>query len=297
VELHGDALLHEVAFDGFPAGTHEIVVDLPPFESPVRVSCRPRSPKGRLLSEVSHTLHEADDDRIVDGSVIGWLDEGRLDLGFLSPGEYRLEIWSGTYRAGARRTFRVGEGPFLDLGEIPLAPVPRLRGRVVDEAGRPCPGAWVQIYAPDLLGAMPETWTGADGSFELPVFRDGSLCIRAGDERDDLRTGWLEVGPDPEETFHVVRLERPGGIHARLATPVRLRESPRTTIIDAAGTEWTYGKPEFDGDGRLVGVRIGDQEPGTFRIHVEGHTLADEPWSAEGIAIVRPGETTEILLR
>lgn len=97
---------------------------------------------------------------------------------------------------GTRRVIR----PFLELVgtelEIVLSPGRELRGRVLDDRGRPVSDAWVRVSEArwrGLEGAKPlaATMTGADGRFELRDLPDELL---------DLAVEHLKPGPSGRES-------------------------------------------------------------------------------------------------
>ena len=74
-------------------------------------------------------------------------------------------------------------GPFessedIDLADVQIPPSAPLSGRVVDESGKPIPGARVLVIGSDSLlendaRVLVETRTEADGSFSAPEALDG----------------------------------------------------------------------------------------------------------------------------
>lgn len=174
--------------------------------------------------------------------------------------------------------FRMAPGGELDLGDILLYPAATIRGRVVDERGRPSP-LGVRYAACDAQGnTVPSSGVLApatrvdDGSFELKGLergfcrlsvhgtRDLSLgdCVRVVDVRErDARDVVLTVRPG------VALVVRPSG-HETPESGVRVYDSDRVLVTSfAMSANW----PE--------------------RIELVPGTYAVEAWLEQGGAVTR----------
>jgi len=194
---------------------------------------------------------------------------------------FRSEDWSVN---GADQQ-RIAPGADLDLGEFRATALGIVRGRVVDEEGRPVREGWVGL-GDDFTGVSP------DGTFELRGVPPGEFGIRARSEGPPVRVS----GPVAVVVTAGTPLE---GVTIRvepalaIAGVVRTKSGePRTRVCVGAmpkeGDEVaSEAFPAADGSFALAGLRPGAYRVGLLRLQgdsiiVEGEFLPrPEPVAAE----------------
>ncbi len=109
-------------------------------------------------------------------------ENGEFRLEGLDPGPNRLKVFADTC-VGVYPAVELEAGRVLDMGDIRLKKLPRfhVRGRVVNEAGVPVPGA--RVYSP-----KEEVVAGADGAFDFSPFSKGKAILHA------IADGYRESG-------------------------------------------------------------------------------------------------------
>lgn len=180
-------------------------------------------------------------------------DSGRVPLTVSAPG----------YRTYQREGIVVTRGLTLDLGEVALEPLPRVRVSVRDEAGLPVEGAWVSLDEPEARGER------AGSGMRMGLAGPGGAAFPLGLPRG-LRTdgeGRAVLGAEPGARVRLsVRakgwapweaavLEMP--VQGDLTVDVRLERGARVEVLVTDGT----GLP-------AAGVRVEHQalaEPGAAR--------------------------------
>lgn len=104
--------------------------------------------------------------------------DGRASL-LLAPGSYLVLVQAPQHEA-ARRTITLRADEPVSAARIALAPAPRIRGVVVDEAGTPIADAQVSLGAAfDPTARVARARTEADGSFSLPVRHGQDVTVSA----------------------------------------------------------------------------------------------------------------------
>ncbi|MEQ8768087.1 MAG: carboxypeptidase-like regulatory domain-containing protein, partial [Planctomycetota bacterium] len=126
--------------------------------------------------QVQFMLTRADDDGH-DGSLSVHLAPGDFQFPAVRAGSYEAWLWLGGHDS-PELTFTVLPGEPTRLGEIFLDVIPPIRGRVLDESGRPISGAKVVRFDPRLLDffgeQVPENapTSDVDGRFEAKMDQD-----------------------------------------------------------------------------------------------------------------------------
>ena len=176
----------------------------------------------------------------------------------------------------ASRTFRVAPDAGGAL-EVVLRPTARIVGRVVDEHGAPCHGAWIR---PDPMGRFDEvrTWTDEQGRFRLENLPEGEVeLVVEWKERGQARRRFLlESG---QLARWDVTLAPFRGLRGRLSTEEGEPVQGWSVAVRSGGR--TVGRSDPTGsDGRF---RIALAEAGPFDVFV------DEPggWRAFPHLILR----------
>jgi hypothetical protein len=205
--------------------------------------------------------------------------DGAYSATFSAP-EYWPEYWNGT---SAQPRFEMSAGNTVKL-ETRMAPLPRLRGRVLDGRGNPVPYARLELAGTVMLITLP---TDANGKFDFPFQFPGSYTLAAvppaklkapDPEPDSKRVlGWARTFY-PGVAFHdaaskitVLPGVEPGDVELKLlAVPVHV---VRGAVLDPNGNPL-----------QKVTVSLGDMPPsmlqtqskadGTF----EFPRVADGPW-------------------
>ena len=97
----------------------------------------------------------------------------------LAPGRYALLVQAPNH-APLFRTITIDDDEPSTTARFALTPAPRVRGRVLDEAGAPMSNALVALGGMlDPKHHAPSVRTQADGSFALPVFLGQNVVVTA----------------------------------------------------------------------------------------------------------------------
>lgn len=107
---------------------------------------------------------------------------GTFSIGGLAPGSYDAAIHADSYTDVLRRGVTVAAGQVFPL-QAGLTGTGSVAGLVADSAGRPLPGAVVQLtggFGPGgLTGAQAEAVTGTDGRYRLDNLSPGTVRLIA----------------------------------------------------------------------------------------------------------------------
>jgi hypothetical protein len=186
--------------------------------------------------------------------------------GRLSVGPATLEVGGGI-RAFSRSSGRILSVTVEDadetLLEVELLAPSRLRGRVVDGAGRPVQGVTVSTPRFRYQPRQPERWfaqSDADGRFELLGLPVGSANLEF--DHVDFASIAIEVqtpGPGETKTIDEVRVDHPGTVRGR----VTRGGEPLPGAVLLAGRDRSPGRHAVsDAEGRYE-LRLA---PGRYRI-------------------------------
>lgn len=207
----------------------------------------------------------------------------------------RSRYWSGSVAID-----RALENSVMDLGPVATAPHPGLlRGRVVDERGRPVQGATVEITDAERTGARLQHWTGDDGRFEVsgPLLRD-----QHGNPAMVVAAATLGFGVDAVRSEPSAPVAAGSEVTLVLATPARgfveltLRD-PRAlpthalqfAFVEASGRVREIGHDRIAWGERNQTCRLGPLPPGRGALRIQLRpgvllrTIADLEVTAGGV--------------
>jgi hypothetical protein len=220
----------------------------------VTLSGRVRSETGAAIAGARLSLARAPRKSAARGLKTETDADGVYVYDHVSPGEYRLYAYAGGH-VDRDRLFSIYPGeqnPVVDF-VMESAGNAYIAGIVVDEQGRPLPGARVEGWQHRAGKALPGrihrwAYTGADGTFVLEDFLSGvGVAIVAG------RQGYVSVltsqFPGRQLLTITMRLEdtRPGSISGTVIDGASLDPVPEFQIdvvaytIDRAGVYEKYG--------------------------------------------------------
>jgi hypothetical protein len=107
---------------------------------------------------------------------------GSFSIGGLAPGSYDVAVHADGYANQVRRGVTVADGQTFPL-QVGLTGTGSVAGLVADSAGRPLPGAVVQLaggFGPQgLAGSQTEAATGLDGRYRLEGLSPGTVRLAA----------------------------------------------------------------------------------------------------------------------
>ncbi len=216
--------------------------------------------------------------------------DGRFILQHLAAGTYYLAARAPGHPEVLVPGIEIapGEGP-LDLGTVLLAPGIRLRGRVVDPAGRGVEGARLSVRAADSGQATVQRpgslWfaaatSGTGGGFQLDALPPESrlaLAVFAEGFLHEL-VGWTTGSEAEELTVELRRGSRlrglvvgPAGRPVAGAVVELAGSGPGGPLVSAA--TWSR-RAVTDADGRF---ELRDLPPGDYAIHAHAAAGASDP--------------------
>jgi hypothetical protein len=106
-------------------------------------------------------------------------ETGRFELKNLPADSYRLFVRVGDDRLVGLGAAELREGETLDDLELIVRPPAKLRGQVLDSAGRPAVGVVLDVRGGGESPVRREATTDAEGRFELGPLYDGSYELKA----------------------------------------------------------------------------------------------------------------------
>ena len=187
----------------------------------------------------------------------------------LAPGSY-VVLAQAPMHAAAKRTITLRSDEQHSAARIVLAPAPRIRGTVIDEAGAPVAGALVALGAafdPKARGARVRT--EADGSFALPVSVGQDVTISA---RGDGKVARMAFGV----------LSSPFGVDG-VQLVVRAGRNVEGVVSKPDGAPWAFGQVRYRV--RELGITGVEQADAAGRFVLDGMPAdADVEVWAEGNA-------------
>lgn len=104
---------------------------------------------------------------------------GRFELKDLPADSYRLFVRVGDDRLVGLGAAELREGETLDDLELIVRPPAKLRGQVLDSAGRPAVGVVLDVRGGGASPVRRDATTDAEGRFELGPLYDGSYELKA----------------------------------------------------------------------------------------------------------------------
>ncbi|MEN8149489.1 MAG: carboxypeptidase-like regulatory domain-containing protein, partial [Planctomycetota bacterium] len=171
---------------------------------------------------------------------------GRFRFPALTPGDYRLDAFRDGYGQTSAGEIRVLPGGFVNV-RIEMPPAGTLKGRVLDDRGRPVTSARIRFLDPDGRVATSRPWypVDDDGRFRIRELRTGTYRVEAS------APGYARVEEPEAEVF-------PGGgvevvlslkIEGRLELTVYgeggvLLAGARISITDFWGQAVPFPKPK-----------------------------------------------------
>ncbi len=138
-------------------------------------------------------------------------EKGLYEIEDVPPGEWTLVASDANERSFERRV-EVGEGETVTLGDIDFPPLPSIRGRVLDPAGRPSSQAIVTFVQGELEISAE---TDSAGSF-VTWLREGSWMIRAEQQGFGPAVAAVEVSGDGPGKLPDLRLVRLVAVSGRV---------------------------------------------------------------------------------
>ena len=223
-----------------------------------------RDEEGRYLGGVEVTLYK-------DGTPVASVSSdvsGLFRFAHLSPGVYDVAVEGvGTILQGV--DLGEEESKMVDVPPVPLGERSALKGRVMDEDGRPRPDVVITLYRED--SPVAKTRSDADGAYAFGGLREGLYSLKA----ERLTVAYLALDGWSEQEFDLV-LPRPPGYRYRVITKRLL--PPEETF----GRRLFYGRV-FDPEGvPMSGVRVmmtwTGAPPGTrFPVKVTGSDPSKPP--------------------
>lgn len=211
----------------------------------------------------------------VEGERVTWKGRhpfygGRVEMGYVPPGTYRLEVRAPGYASwSSKREVRLGER--WELGRVVMERLVSVEGVVVDERGGPAEGAQVWLEG----GEEEPVITDGSGIFVIEGVGRGDVEVRArhwavGEGRVSLRVGEGEVNGVE------VRLEEPLGGALDMSAAL----GGEGLVVEREGSAWLVVDVVRDSKWWDAGVRRGD--------FVEG--VEQGAGGVEAIWVVREGE-------
>lgn len=115
-------------------------------------------------------------DRLDASEAVTTDEAGVFELSGIEPGDsVRLRAWANGHSADVKSSVAAGT---KDV-EFVLARFGRIRGKLVDGAGRPIAGSDVEVLSDEMVRESIATTTDASGEFELISVTSGSVRVRA----------------------------------------------------------------------------------------------------------------------
>lgn len=206
--------------------------------------------------------------------------DGYYRLDGVAPGTRTLQVEHKSYSKTVRELeVRAGENS-LDFS---LERGSEISGRVVDEDGRPVPGARIALFEGFRSWDLPSATSGPDGSFTLESVADGTYRIQgakegyAGGEGQELTVAGSVGGVE-------VKLGRGGAIVGQLKG-LDFTELSQVRVSLSGRREHLLGRVAPDGSYRIDNVSPGEHQ---VRATVRGERQADGTVTLEeGAAEVR----------
>jgi hypothetical protein len=169
-------------------------------------------------------------------------------------GEARFkDLTSGKYNIDARGRDRLNRGTEVFIGRAPLRtrltlpPAYHVKGRVVDQSGKPVFQAEVTAYARSRPTAHYSVRTAPDGSFDVGGLEPGPAVLEVRAEGFIKIERAVTAGQGDEVTVELIRLPR---LHGRL-NPGQGKAMPRDLWVYFPGSPKVQIRPEKDGSFEL----------------------------------------------
>jgi protocatechuate 3,4-dioxygenase beta subunit len=176
--------------------------------------------------------------------------DGRYRLADLPEGRCRLRAYLGTRSATASAVLRSGVETTLDFT---LPPARDVRGRLVDERGRPVAQAWVRVGGKDQTAVL---LSAQDGTFVLRL-EDGVYWIWASQEGFVQSARKVRVGPKLAREIEL-RMPRGAAVSGRILGLMPPHEIPDRIEARGSGDRLVFGLPDQQGRYRVSGLSPGE---------------------------------------
>jgi cell division protein YceG involved in septum cleavage len=131
-------------------------------------------------------------------------DEGFYELKQLNPGKYRVSLEHGNFTVENLRGILVAEGKQADAGSVALKSGGSVRGRVLDQSGKPLSRGWVRMFNNE--GASYPARTDTEGRYVIEHVAPGTYTIsatRSAASGGDVFENLVE-GQNSEQTVNVL---------------------------------------------------------------------------------------------
>jgi protocatechuate 3,4-dioxygenase beta subunit len=175
---------------------------------------------------------------------------GRYVIPDLPPGKYQVMVAAETRLSVSKGPLRVEPGKTSEVGSVTLRAGIALRGRLLDDAGAPLPGARVDVRQTDVSGGAEFSGVaGEDGRFVVFLPEGHFSLVAASPRRAPAQKVGLVVqaGQPPEELE--LKLERADAVvegvvrdpQGRPAARARVLAFPLRAVLPDAGAGNTPG--------------------------------------------------------
>jgi protocatechuate 3,4-dioxygenase beta subunit len=248
--------------------------------------------------------------RVDIGNLVTTDDDGRYQ-GFVKPGmvSIGIEKVSDEYsRPFERQQSESGDKRFLEIAPIELLRSIPVNGVVVDDAGKPVPGALVYVTSFELLGSRPPLTTDDAGRFTVKGLPpDDAFTLHAFSENGVNQGGWTVI-PERQEGEVQLRVAPKTGFRIRSRVvneqgqpmadvPVRIGwNRPYSSRHEGSGRTGSFLPPILtDAEGRFESRLLWPEDRYDAQVIVAGYEILELPGTRSDQQWVgRPPETLEV---
>jgi RNA polymerase sigma-70 factor (ECF subfamily) len=207
--------------------------------------------------------------------------EGRYVLALLPPGPVGFGVQPPAGSALGRHFARVTLAAGASTLDVVLPADDSIRGRVVDDLGRPARGATVHAYSIGGVSRIQKVPVDERGAFVLTRCTELPYTVTVADAAGRRLLRVREVGPTRDEL--VLRVPAAGSLSGVLVEEMPSQRAPKAWLV-GAGNEYGYDA-EWEGDRFTFPVL----PPGSYRLCVQAGSM-----HRLGRFAVRAGEHVEV---